>query len=35
MGWWGDNVPEETLSRDEATRVIRRLVRMLRPVARR
>src|SRR5262245_41353340 len=31
MGWWGDNVPEETLSRDEATRVVRRLVRMLRP----
>jgi heptosyltransferase-2 len=23
MGWWGDNVPEETLSRDEATRVVR------------
>ena len=31
MGWWGDNVPEETLSRDEATRVVRRLLRMLRP----
>jgi ATP-binding cassette subfamily B protein len=31
MGWWGDNVPEETLSRDEATKVIRRLLRMLRP----
>jgi ATP-binding cassette subfamily B protein len=31
MGWWGDNVPEETLSRDEATRVMRRLLRMLRP----
>jgi ATP-binding cassette subfamily B protein len=31
MGWWGDNVPEETLSRDEATRVVRRLMRMLRP----
>ena len=31
MGWWGDNVPEETLSRDEATRVVRRLFRMLRP----
>ena len=31
MGWWGDNVPEETLSRDEATQVIRRLLRMLRP----
>ena len=31
MGWWGDNVPEETLSRDEATRVVRRLMRMLKP----
>ncbi|MDQ1449413.1 MAG: ATP-binding cassette, subfamily bacterial, partial [Actinomycetota bacterium] len=31
MGWWGDNVPEETLSRDEASRVVRRLLRMLRP----
>ena len=31
MGWWGDQVPEETLSRDEASRVIRRLLRMLRP----
>ncbi len=31
MGWWGDSVPEETLSRDEASRVLRRLVRMLRP----
>src|SRR5262245_47373145 len=31
MGWWGDNVPEETLSRDEATRVVRRLLRMLQP----
>ena len=31
MGWWGDNVPEETLSRDEASRVIRRLMRMLKP----
>ena len=31
MGWWGDNVPEETLSRDEATRVVRRLLRMLKP----
>src|SRR5262245_5598270 len=31
MGWWGDNVPEETLSRDETTRVVRRLIRMLRP----
>ena len=28
---WGDAVPEETLSRDEATRVVRRLFRMLRP----
>ncbi len=31
MSWWADQVPEETLSRDEASRVIRRLVRMLRP----
>jgi ATP-binding cassette subfamily B protein len=31
MGWWGDNVPDETLSRDETTRVVRRLMRMLRP----
>jgi ATP-binding cassette subfamily B protein len=31
MGWFGDNVPEETLSRDEASKVMRRLVRMLRP----
>jgi ATP-binding cassette, subfamily B, bacterial len=31
MGWWGDNVPEETLSRDEASRVLRRLFRMLKP----
>ena len=31
MGWWGDNVPEETLSRDEASRVVHRLFRMLRP----
>jgi ATP-binding cassette subfamily B protein len=31
VGWWGDNVPEETLSRDEASRVVRRLFRMLRP----
>jgi len=31
MGWWGDSVPEETLSRDEASRVLRRLLRMLRP----
>jgi ATP-binding cassette subfamily B protein len=31
MGWFGDNVPEETLSRDEASRVISRLVRMLKP----
>ena len=35
MGWfWGDNVPEETLSRDEASKVLRRLLRMLRPAAR-
>jgi ATP-binding cassette, subfamily B, bacterial len=31
MGWWGENVPEETLSRDEAQKVMRRLLRMLRP----
>jgi ATP-binding cassette subfamily B protein len=31
MGWWGDNVPEEKLSRDEASRVMRRLARMLKP----
>jgi ATP-binding cassette subfamily B protein len=31
MGWWGDQVPEETLSRDEASKVLRRLMRMLRP----
>jgi ATP-binding cassette subfamily B protein len=31
MGWWGDQVPEETLSREEASRVIRRLLRMVRP----
>src|SRR5690242_19098518 len=31
MGWWSDNVPEETLSRDEASRVVHRLMRMLRP----
>jgi ATP-binding cassette subfamily B protein len=31
MGWFGDNVPEETLSRDEASRVMRRLFRMLAP----
>jgi ATP-binding cassette, subfamily B, bacterial len=31
MGWWGDSVPEETLSRDETSRVLRRLFRMLRP----
>ncbi len=30
MGWF-DNVPEETLSRDEASKVIRRLARMLKP----
>ncbi|HET9730699.1 MAG TPA: ABC transporter ATP-binding protein [Acidimicrobiia bacterium] len=34
MGWWGDNVPEETLSRHEAQRVLRRLFAMLRPQAR-
>jgi len=31
VGYWGDNVPEETLSRDEASRVMRRLARMLKP----
>jgi ATP-binding cassette subfamily B protein len=31
MGWFGDNVPEETLSRNEASRVMRRLFGMLRP----
>jgi ATP-binding cassette subfamily B protein len=30
-GGWSDIVPEETLSRDEAQQVIRRLIRMLRP----
>ena len=33
-GFWSDSVPEETLSRDEANRVLRRLVRMLRPLPR-
>jgi ATP-binding cassette subfamily B protein len=31
MGWWGDAVPERDLTRDEASRVLRRLFRMLRP----
>jgi ATP-binding cassette subfamily B protein len=31
MGRWVESVPDETLSRDEATRVVRRLARMLRP----
>jgi ATP-binding cassette subfamily B protein len=31
MGWFGDNVPEESMSRTEATRVMRRLFGMLRP----
>ena len=30
MGWF-ESIPEETLSRDDATRVMRRLVNMLRP----
>ena len=30
-GFWSDSVPEETLSRDEAGTVLRRLFRMLRP----
>src|SRR5215475_3371238 len=29
MGWWGENVPEESLSRDEAERILKRLWRML------
>jgi len=31
MGWWGENVPEETLTRDEASQLMRRLLRMLKP----
>jgi ATP-binding cassette subfamily B protein len=31
MGWWGDQVPEETLSREEASHVMRRLLGLLRP----
>jgi ATP-binding cassette subfamily B protein len=31
MGWWGDAVPEEDMSRDEARKVVRRLLKMLRP----
>jgi ATP-binding cassette subfamily B protein len=31
MGWWGDAVPERDLTRDEASRVLRRLFKMLRP----
>jgi ATP-binding cassette subfamily B protein len=31
MGFWSENVPEETLTRDEASKVMRRLFRMLRP----
>jgi ATP-binding cassette subfamily B protein len=30
-GRWVDGVPDETLSRDDAERVVRRLMRMLRP----
>jgi ATP-binding cassette subfamily B protein len=30
-GFWSDSVPEETLTRDEAGKVLRRLFRMLRP----
>src|SRR4051794_21815144 len=30
-GFWSESVPEETLSRDEAGQVVRRLLRMLRP----
>jgi ATP-binding cassette, subfamily B, bacterial len=30
-GFWSDSVPEETLSRDEAGKILRRLFRMLRP----
>ena len=32
MGWW-ESIPEDSLSREDATRVMRRLVRMLRPQA--
>ena len=31
MGFWSDFIPDETLTRDEAQQVMRRLVRMLRP----
>jgi ATP-binding cassette subfamily B protein len=31
VGWWGDAVPERDLTRDEASRVLRRLLKMLRP----
>src|SRR6185295_5074379 len=30
-GFWSESVPEETLTRDEAGKVVRRLLRMLRP----
>ncbi|MDQ1480120.1 MAG: hypothetical protein QOI44_981, partial [Actinomycetota bacterium] len=30
-GFWSDSVPEETLSRDEAKGVLKRLFAMLRP----
>ena len=30
-GFWSDSVPEETLTRDEAGKVLRRLFRMVRP----
>ena len=30
-GFWSDSVPEETLSRDEAGKILHRLFRMLRP----
>jgi len=30
-GYWGDSVPEETLSREEAEKVLKRLFAMLRP----
>jgi ATP-binding cassette subfamily B protein len=31
VGWWGDAVPEEDMSRDDARRVVRRLLKMLKP----
>ena len=31
MGWWGENVPDEDMSRADASRVVRRLAPMLKP----